>query len=1474
MDDTDGGVTAQLADPPTIQDGQVAATGELEATLAGLLADLMGAEDVSAGSHFFDDLGADSMTMTRFCARVRNRADLPAVSMKDIYRYPSIAALTAALSAALTEAVSAAGDTMVVSPATAPIGPRIGEVTPVHTLRYLLCGALQLLSILGLTYLGAVIISWGYRWILTGPTLVYVSLGSVRVGSASFAGSTVLNTYVRSVVFSGASFVGWCLLPILVKWVLVGRWKPARIRLWTLSYARFWFVRVLIRSSPLVLFVGSPLYVVYLRALGATIGRGVVIFSPTVPVCTDLLTIGAGTVIRKGSSFTCYRAHRGEIQTGGVTLGADVVVAESTVLDIDTAMGSRAQLGHASSLHSGQVVPEGQRWHGSPAQRGEASFLAVEPTGCGLPRRIVYSLAQLLGVALALPLAIGTGVLLLAAGSQLSRNPRFAALIGSAPLALSSTTFYRNALTVVAVLLVAVVVLGLVFLLIVPRALNLAITPNKVYPLYGFHYLVHRTITLITNIPFYTYLFGDSSYIVHYLGWLGYHLSPVVQTGTNFGLESVHDTPYLSSVGSGTMVADGLSINNADYSNTSFRLSRVCIGSHNFLGNYITYPSRGKTGQNCLLATKVAIPIDGDIREGVGLLGSPCFEIPRSVQRDSRFNYLAEGDELRRRLRAKNRHNALTMVLYLLTRWIYVSGLTLLASGVLALYTRFGAPVIALALVATLLFTTIYFVVVERVAGGFRAMRPLFCSIYERSFWRHERFWKLSATNLAMFNGTPFKNVIWRMLGVRIGHRVFDDGCVIPEKRLVSIGDHATLNAASKIWCHSQEDGTFKSDYIVIGSSVTLGVGAFVHYGVGMGTAAVLEADAFLMKGEQVSADTRWIGNPATEQRRSPTTPTTTISTTTQGRPAQALNAAALMSGPAPVRRAPRPVPAGQVASPTASVSPTATSQRVEAGHTAQRNLAPGVAAAPGDVPGRRAPRPVPAGQAPPVPAMSSAPTADHVKMAAQSQSLAASCELADSVRPRVRGELPGPLSARQLAPRASGEPQTMMRSRGLPIVVAEAAGSFLRDLDHNIFIDFWTGGGSLALGHHHPELAAERVARLGQRARDEGVSTALRVVSDAQLAMLPESMRDRMRIEFCAPHAASAMHAALSLCRTVTGRVDSVPFPANVPTQDQPRRPVQGKASGEPAADAPAGPALAPFTCCSRCRGQLGSYSSQRPCVSALESLLRHGDDHLYHLGDGGGVARLPAAVVISVMQGTGGVAPAHRECVRQARVLTRSWGIPLVADEIRTGAGRTGTWFAFEHYDIEPDVIVSANSFSGIDHPAAMVLHNLHPPPPPDTAGGSVVSDDPLAFLAEAALVDIVGREDLLHNARMRGEQLGNRLAGLRHHPCVHDVTGRGLMWGVEMAAPGDGRSAPAIAAEVRARAMAAGLILELGGPANTVVLILPSLTVRAEVVDIASSILVHAIEAAFLDSGNTTDPIAHDPSIRQLHRDKGDT
>jgi non-ribosomal peptide synthetase-like protein len=112
------------------------------------------------------------------------------------------------------------------------------------------------------------------------------------------------------------------------------------------------------------------------------------------------------------------------------------------------------------------------------------------------------------------------------------------------------------------------------------------------------------------------------------------------------------------------------------------------------------------------------------------------------------------------------------------------------------------------------------------------------------------------------------RNAIGRLLGMKIGRKVFDDGCQFVDRTLMDIGDYANLNFAATLQGHSLEEGVFKSDYIRIGAGATVGVGAFVHYGASMGEASVLEADAFLMKGESIDAGAVWHGNPARVAKR------------------------------------------------------------------------------------------------------------------------------------------------------------------------------------------------------------------------------------------------------------------------------------------------------------------------------------------------------------------------------------------------------------------------------------------------------------------------------------------------------------------------------------------------------------------------------------------------------------------------------
>jgi non-ribosomal peptide synthetase-like protein len=348
---------------------------------------------------------------------------------------------------------------------------------------------------------------------------------------------------------------------------------------------------------------------------------------------------------------------------------------------------------------------------------------------------------------------------------------------------------------------------------------------------------------------------------MRYLGW---NLNTVYQTGSNMGSEQRHDNPFLCNIGSGTMVSDGVSMINMQMSATSFRLDESKIGDNNYLGSEISYPPNGRTGNNVLLGTKIMVPIDGPVRENVGLLGSPAFEIPRMVNSDRDINTSFDAQTRRARLRRKNVYNLGTALIFLASRWVaFFSSMFLLWQGFES-YNGFGIFAFFAAIVAATAFNMAFFIVLERAILCFKRLQPRLVSIYDPYFWLHERYWKLNPLFiLIMFAGTPFRGMLLRAMGVKVGTKLFDGGSVIHERSLTEVGDYTNLNEGCILQGHSLEEGVFKSDYIRLGNKCSIGPGALVHYGVSTGDDVVLDADSFLMKGETLDSHTAWRGNPA-----------------------------------------------------------------------------------------------------------------------------------------------------------------------------------------------------------------------------------------------------------------------------------------------------------------------------------------------------------------------------------------------------------------------------------------------------------------------------------------------------------------------------------------------------------------------------------------------------------------------------------
>jgi diaminobutyrate-2-oxoglutarate transaminase len=438
----------------------------------------------------------------------------------------------------------------------------------------------------------------------------------------------------------------------------------------------------------------------------------------------------------------------------------------------------------------------------------------------------------------------------------------------------------------------------------------------------------------------------------------------------------------------------------------------------------------------------------------------------------------------------------------------------------------------------------------------------------------------------------------------------------------------------------------------------------------------------------------------------------------------------------------------------------------------------------------------------------------------------------------------PGPIGRELLDHQSRTESSARTYPRRLPVAIGEAAGSYITDVDGRRYIDFLTGAGVLALGHNHPDLTAAVRDQLGKLTHGLDLPTPVREeFKRRQLGMLPESLRGSMKMHFCGPTGADGVEAAVKLCKKATGRGTVVAFQGSyhgsthaamsLTSEVQPKAGLHNLLPGIH---------FAPYGYCHRCPLSLTPDTCATNCAEFLANALH--DTH-------GGI-QPPAAIILELVQGEGGSIPAPVPFVRRIAELARTLDIPLIVDEVQTGCGRTGTWFAFEQYGIEPDVIVASKGLSGMGLPVSVIMfHERLDGWSPGSHIGTFRGNN-LAFASANAYLDVLERDDLLAHVRERGAQLMAGLQQLRlDTTLVSDVRGRGLMLGMEMSALGTATAAE-VASRFQREALRRGLIVEIGGREDCVVRLLPALNLPAGTADEALAIMREAARAVERDLG----------------------
>ncbi|MGN9842647.1 diaminobutyrate--2-oxoglutarate transaminase [Nonomuraea sp. H19] len=417
--------------------------------------------------------------------------------------------------------------------------------------------------------------------------------------------------------------------------------------------------------------------------------------------------------------------------------------------------------------------------------------------------------------------------------------------------------------------------------------------------------------------------------------------------------------------------------------------------------------------------------------------------------------------------------------------------------------------------------------------------------------------------------------------------------------------------------------------------------------------------------------------------------------------------------------------------------------------------------------------------------------------------------------------------------------------ARSFPVVPVRAEGMTIEGADGRRYLDCLSGAGTLALGHNHPVVieAIRRTVDSGAPLHVLDLATPEKdEFTEALFATLPPAFAERARVHFCGPAGTDAVEAALKLMQTATGRRGLLAFTGAYHGMTAGALAATGNvAVKEPVAGIAADVTRLPYPYSYRCPFGIGGEWGAELSAAYTERLL---DD------PSGGVVP-PAAMILEAVQGEGGAVPAPDSWMRQMRRITAERGIPLIVDEVQTGVGRTGTFWAVEHSGIVPDAIVMSKAIGG-SLPLAVVVYREDYDAWRPGAHTGTFRGNTLAMAAGTATLRYVAREGLAERAAAVGAQMTARLDGLRGElPAIGDVRGRGLMIGVELVDPegepdscGARPPAPRMAAEVRAACLERGLIVELGGRHDSTVRLLPPLIITDEQAEAVLNRLADAI------------------------------
>lgn len=455
--------------------------------------------------------------------------------------------------------------------------------------------------------------------------------------------------------------------------------------------------------------------------------------------------------------------------------------------------------------------------------------------------------------------------------------------------------------------------------------------------------------------------------------------------------------------------------------------------------------------------------------------------------------------------------------------------------------------------------------------------------------------------------------------------------------------------------------------------------------------------------------------------------------------------------------------------------------------------------------------------------------------------------ELHAQYGPKLAGPVPGPRA--RAAVEADHRLISPSHTRSYPLVARRGRGIRIEDVDGNEFLDFAAGIAVVSTGHCHPEVVAAVRKQAGELMHISGTDFYNEGLTDLAERLSGVAPMPGPHRFFYGNSGAEAIECAFKIARYHTGRQHVIAFHGAFHGRTMGALSLTGSKPQQKRRFAPLVPGVTHIPYPYVYRGTTGDAKEQEAFALGC---ARYIEDVLFR-------SILPpeevAAIFVEPIQGEGGYIVAPDNFMRELRAICTRHGILLVVDEVQSGCGRTGKWWAVQHSGVEPDIVCMAKGIaSGLPLGVCMTRAEIMDWVPGSHA--STFGGNPVSIAAALATMDIFDREAIA-NAERVGNFMIERLRGwVQTHPIVGDVRGRGLMIGIELVKNKATRE-PAANLRDRAETLAFERGLMILGCGQTTLRLSPPLIVSEEEATVALDILEDTITQVEKEYAEATSP-----------------